>query len=112
MKSTKRDSRSAGDLRDTEDLGPYIVTGATDTQQQIPDFLTGRIDSIPTLNLQESTHYNSQDAPLPVQEPEVADIPQDPINRLADVLTNLQNKPQSMTFRPVTSTPITFDKKS
>ena len=52
------------------------------------------------------------DATLPVQDPEVPDALQDPINRLADVLTNLQNKPQSMTIRPFTTTPMTFDGKS
>ena len=39
-KFTNKDSRSVGDLRDTEDHGPYMVTGATDTERQIPEFLT------------------------------------------------------------------------
>ena len=42
----------------------------------------------------------------------VPETPQDPINRLADVLVNLQNKPQSMTIRPVKTKPMTFDGKS
>ena len=37
---------------------------------------------------------------------------QDPLNRLADVLVNLQNKPQSMTIRPVTTTPMSIDGES
>ena len=40
-KIAKKDSRSVGDLRDTTGLGSHIVTGAIDTQQQIPEFLTG-----------------------------------------------------------------------
>ena len=89
-----------------------MVTGATNPQRQIPDFLTGRIHSIPTLNRQELAHSISLDTALPVQEPEAPDVQQDPINRLRDALANLQNKPQSMTIRPVTSTPMTFDGKS
>ena len=42
-KITKKDSRSACDLRDTTGRGRYMVTGATDTQQQISDIPTGRI---------------------------------------------------------------------
>ena len=45
-------------------------------------------------------------------EPVTAEQPQDPINRLADILVNLQNKPQSMTIRPVTTNPMTFDGKT
>ena len=41
IKLTKKDSRSAFDFRDTGDLTPQMVTGATDTQQPIPDFLSG-----------------------------------------------------------------------
>ena len=40
---------------------------------------------------------------------------QDPINRLADVLTNLENRPtaqQQITIRPVNSKTMTFDGKS
>ena len=89
-----------------------LVTGATDTQRQIPEILTGRIHSHPKLERQESSHNVSLDTTLPAPEPEVPQTPQDPINRLADVLVNLQNKPRSMTIRPVTTTPVTFDGKS
>ena len=40
---TKKDSRSACDLRDMEGLGSYMVTGASDTQRLVPECLTGRI---------------------------------------------------------------------
>ena len=46
----------AYDLRDTDDYGPYLVTGATDTQRQIPEFLKGRILSTSNLGRQELTH--------------------------------------------------------
>ena len=112
IKIAKKDSRSVSDLRDTMGQGSYMVTGATDTQPQIPEFLTGRIHSIPNLERQQSTHNISLDTTLPAPAPEAPEPPQDPFNRLADVLVNLQNKPQSMTIRPVQTTPMTFDGKS
>ena len=89
-----------------------MVTGATDTQPQIPEFLTGRIYSIPNLERQQSTHNVFLDTTLPATDPAVPEPPEDPFNRLADVLVNLQNKPQSVTIRPVQTTPMTFDGKS
>ena len=112
IKITKKNSRSVGDLRDATGHGSYMVTGATDTQPQIPEFLTGRIHSIPNLERQQSTHNISLDTTLPAPAPEAPEPPQEPFNRLADVLVNLQNKPQSMTIRPVQTTPMTFDGKS
>ena len=109
---TKKDSRSACDLRDTTSRGHHMVTGAIDTQQQFPEFLTGRIHSIPNLQRQQSNHNVSLDATLPAPDTEVLEPSQDTLNRLADVLVNLQNKPQSMTIRPVQTTPMTFDGKS
>ena len=109
---TKKDSRSAGDLRDHTDTTPYIVTGANELQRPIPEFLTGRIHSQPDPQRQESAHDTTMDTTLPEAEPVMAEQPQDPINRLADVLGNLQNKPQSMTIRPVTTNPMTFDSKT
>ena len=109
---TKKDSRSACDLREHTDVSPYMVTGVNELQQPIPEFLTGRIHSQPDLQRQESTHDTTLDTTLPVAEPVPAEQPLDPINRLADVLVNLQNKPQSMTIRPVTTNPMTFDGKT
>ena len=111
-KFTKGDSRSVCDLRDTTGRSHYMVTGANETQQPIPEFLTGRIHSIPNLERQQSNHNVSLDTTLPAPDPEVPQTPQDPLNRLADVLVNLQNKPQTMTIRPVQTTPMTFDGKS
>ena len=111
-KIAKKDSRSVGDLRETTGQSSYMVTGAIDTQQQIPEFLTGRIHSIPNLERQQSNHNVSLDTTLPAPDLEVPETSQDPLNRLADVLVNLQNKPQNMTIRPVQTTPMTFDGKS
>ena len=105
IKIAKKDSRSVGDLRETLGQSSHMVTGAIDTQQQIPEFLTGRIHSIPNLQRQHSNHNVSLDATLPAPDPEVPEPQQDPFNRLADVLVNLQNKPQTMTIRPVQTTP-------
>ena len=110
-KILKKDSRSVGDLRDTTGRGSYMVTGANEAQQQVPEFLTGRIHSIPNLERQQSNHNVSLDTTLPVPETVATETPQDPLNRLADVLVNLQNKPQTMTIRPVQTTPMTFDGK-
>ena len=109
---TKKDSRSACDLRVQPDHVPYMVTGAKELQQSIPEFLTERIHSQPDLQRQESTNDTTMDTTLPIAEPVPAEQPQDPINRLADVLVNLQNKPQTMTIRPVTTNPMTFDGKT
>ena len=107
----KKDSRSIGDLRDATERGHYMVTGTNEAQQQIPEFLTGRIHSIPNLERQQSNHNVSLDTTLLALDQEAPETPQDPLNRLADVLVNLQNKPQMMTIRAVQTTPMTFDGK-
>ena len=89
-----------------------MVTGANELQEQIPEFLTGRIHSQPDLQRQGSAHETTLDTTLPVADPITAEQLQDPIDRLADVLVNLQNKPQSITLRPVTTNPMTFDGKT
>ena len=89
-----------------------MMTGANELQHPISEFLTGRIHSQPDLQRQESAHDTTLDTTLPVAEPVTTEQPQDPINRLADVLVNLQNKPQTMTIRPVTTNPMTFDGKT
>ena len=111
-KILKKDPRSVGDLRDTAGSGHYMVTGANEARQQIPEFLTGRIHSIPNLERQQSNHNVSLDTTLPAPVQEDPETPQDPLNRLTDVLVNLQNKPQTMIIRPVQTTPMTFDGKS
>ena len=65
-KFTKKDSRSACDLRDHTDNTPYMVTGANELQHPIPEFLTGRIHSHPDLQRQESAHDTTLDTTLPM----------------------------------------------
>ena len=94
-----------------DDLSPNMVTGATDTQRQIPEFLTKQIPSKLNLERQEPTNNVPLDTTLSAPEPEVPETSQHPNNRLAHVVVNLQNKSQSLTIRRVTTTPITSDNK-
>ena len=111
-KFTKKDSRSACDLRKHTDFTPYTVAGANEPQRPIPEFLTGGIHFQPDPQRQESAHDITMVTTLPVAEAVVAEQPQGVINRLADVLVNLQNKAQSMTIRPVMTNSMTFDGKT
>ena len=90
---TKKDSRSACDLRDHTDVNPYMVTGANELQQPIPEFLTGRIYSQPDLQRQKSTHDTTLDTTLPITEPVPAEQPQDPI--LRQLKAKIQNEDYS-----------------
>ena len=108
-----RNSRSRQILIEPEDESPYMVTGAFEPQTSDPEFLTGRTHTQPTLSRQVSTSNTNLKFTLP--DPEIPPASsQDPINRLADVLVNLQNKPQnqSLTIRPVNTTTRTFYGKS
>ena len=89
-----------------------MVTGDNESPNQVPEFLTERIlsrnhldQSYEDINL--NTTIPAQERPAPVAE-------SDPITRLADVLTNMQNRPtaQQLTIRPVNSNTMTFDGKS
>ena len=110
-----RDLDPSSDLNrmETEEVSPHMVTGAFEPQTSVPEFLTGRTHSQPILSRQESVNNVDLDTTLPVPDNTPATA-QDPINRLADVLVNLQNKPQnqSLTIRPVNTTTMTFDGKS
>ena len=79
-KILKKDLRSDGDLRDTTGRGPYMVIGANEAQQQIPEFLTGRIHSIPNLERQQSNHNVSLFTTLPAPETVAPETPQDALN--------------------------------
>ena len=89
-----------------------MVTGGNDTQRQFHEILTRKIYSNPNLERQELSHNFSLDTNLSAPEPEVPETPQDPINRLANALVNLQKKPQSLTTRPVKTTLMIFDRKN
>ena len=85
------------------------MTAAFEPTTSVPEFLTRRIHTQPTLSRQASTSNTHLDATL--TDPGNTSAPsQDPIQRLADVLVNLQNKLQNqpLTIRPVTSTTMTF----
>ena len=98
-------------MGDTTGCGFYMVTGAIETPQQIPEILIGRIHSIPNLERQQSNHNVSLDTTLQARDPEVPETPQDPLNRLADVSVSLQNKPHSLTIRPIQTTRNDFRQK-
>ena len=89
-----------------------MVTGENESPSQVPDFLTGRMPSRNHLN----RFYDdlNLDTTIPAQERTVPASEQDPINRLADVLTSMQNRPtaQQLTIRPVNSNTMTFNGKS
>ena len=89
-----------------------MVTGENESQNPVPEFLTGRIPSRNHLN--QSYEDINLDTTIPAQERTATAVEPDPISRLADVLTNMQNRPttQQLTIRPVNSNTMTFDGKS
>ena len=91
-----------------------MVTGANTTLHTVPEFLTGRpMESQELLQNPETTHSESQDPTQPVPGTSILNITTDPINRLADILVGINNRPstQTLTVRPVSSTTATFDGK-
>ena len=91
-----------------------MVTGDNEFPIKAPEFLTGRM---PPRNHLHSSHDNFDpllDTTIPAQERNAQAPELDPINRLADVLTSMQNRPsaQQLTIRPVNSNTMTFDGKS
>ena len=89
-----------------------MVTGDNESPTQIPEFLSGRILS--RNHLDQSYEDINLDTTIPAQERPATVVKPDPITRLADVLTNMQNRPaaQQLTIRPVNSNTMTFDGKS
>ena len=90
------------------------VTGETESLIDVPEFLAGRIPSTSHLNKSHDDLNPVLDTTIPAQERTLPAPEQDPINRLADVLTSMQNCPtaQQLTIRPVNSNTMTFDGKS
>ena len=98
---------------DYPDLNVYdMVTGDNESPNQVPEFLTGRIPSRSHLN--QSYEDINLDTTIPAHERIATAADPDPITRLADVLTTMQNRPtaQQLTIRPVNSNNMTFDGKS
>ena len=92
-----------------------MVTGANTTPHMVPEFLTGRpMHSRAPLQRQNSNNDESQDTVPQVPETTTPTIPSDPINRLAEVLVGMKNRPSAQTLmvRPVSTTTLTFDGKS
>ena len=89
-----------------------MVTGDNESPNQVPEFLTGRISS--RNHLDRSFEDINLDTTVPAQERIATAADSDPITRLADVLTTMQNRPtaQQLTIRPVNSNTMTFDGKS
>ena len=89
-----------------------MVTGDNEYPNQVPEFLTGRIPSRSHLN--QSYEDIDLDTTIPAHERTATAADLDPITRLADVLTTMQNRPtaQQLTIRPVNSNTMTFDGKS
>ena len=100
-----------------------MVTGSNLTPQMVPEFLTGRpMQSRNKTPHQQCVNGDTLDTTTPSQIPTVPtksrDVPSeppiDPINRLADVIMGMNNKPSAQTLmvRPVSTTTLTFDGKS
>ena len=70
------------------------------------------LHSFVSISMSTEGHNVSLDTILPAPFLKVYEPSQDPLNWLADVFVTLQNKPQSLTIRPVQTTPMTFDGKS
>ena len=89
-----------------------MVTEDNESPLQVPEFLTGRVSS--RNHLDRSYEDINLDTTIPAQERNAPAAQTDPITRLADVLTTMQNRPtaQQLTIRPVNSNTMTFDGKS
>ena len=92
-----------------------MVTGANPTPHMVPEFLTGRpMQSREPLQRHNSTDHESQETIPQVPETTAPTTPSDPINRLAEVLVGMNNRPSAQTLlvRPVSTTTLTLDGKS
>ena len=91
----------------TSDQECDMVTGANHTPHTIPEFLTGQpMQSQEHLQHPEETHSESSQDPIQ-QVPGIvlSNTTTDPINRLADILVGINNRPstQTLTVRPALS---------
>ena len=83
------ESHQNGDLSNHNVLD--MVTGDNESPNPVPEFLTGRILS--ENHLDQSYEDINLDTTIPAQERTATVTDPDPISRLADVLTNMQNRP-------------------
>ena len=95
-----------------DEYGYDMVTGANLTPQMVPEFLTGRpMHSQNKTPHQQCVNDDTLDTTITAQIPPVPtnnrdvpfEAPIDPINRLADVIMGINNKPSAQTLmvRPV-----------
>ena len=92
-----------------------MVTAANPTPHMVPEFLTGRpMQTRGPLHTQHSNNDEPQDIGLQVPETTTSTTPSDPLNRLAEVMVGMNNRPSAQTLmvRPVSTTTLTFDGKS
>ena len=110
LRSEQDDEHHNGELpnRNVHDM----VTGDNEPPNQVPEFLTGRIPS--RSHRDQSYEDINLDTTIPAQERIATAAESDPITRLADVLSTMQNRPtaQQLTIRPINSNTMTFDGKS
>ena len=91
------------------------VTGANPTPHMVPEFLTGRpMQSREPLQRQNPNNHEFQETIPQVPETKAPTTFSDPINRLAEVLVGMNNRPSAQTLMvpPVSTTTLTFDGKS
>ena len=83
-----------------------MVTGDNESPNPVPEFLTGRILS--RNHLDQSCEDINLDTTIPAQERTATPVDPDPISRLADALTNMQNRStaQQLTIHTVNSNTI------
>ena len=112
--SRLRSRESSTDLYNSEQ-NRDMVTGANPTPHMVPEFLTGRpMQFREPLQSQHSNNNETQDTMPQVSETTAPTTGSDLINRLAEVLVGMNNRPSAQTLmvRPVSSTTLTFDGKS
>ena len=108
-------SRESSTVSMNSEQNRDMVTGANPTPHMVPEFLTGRpMQSGDPLQRQNSNNNESQVTIPQVPETTGPTTPSDPINRLAEVLVGMNNRPSAQTLmvRPVSTTTLTFDGKS
>ena len=112
-KSKQANDRLKDGFTSTNSRAYDMVTGENESPIEVPEFLTGRMPSTSHLN-RSNDDFLLLDTTIPAQKRPALAPEQDPINKLADVLTSMQNRPtaQQLTIRPVNSKTMTFDGKS
>ena len=94
--NTNHDSDSGSDSLD-------LVTGNNESPNTVPEFITGQIPSQTTVKQPARDQHDLFNTTCLQQNNPPVDV-KDPITRLAEVLTNIQNRPtaqQHFTIRPV-----------